>query len=79
MCSGIFDNYSIEALGRINATFLHSTYTLVTWAVPVFLMITGALFLNSEKEVLPFKIRAYVVRMEIVIIVMGGFVTGINV
>ena len=72
VCSGLFNNYTIEELERTDAAFLHSTYTLVSWAVPVFLMITGGLLLNPNKEVGLKKIQGYILRMVAVLFTFGG-------
>lgn len=72
VCSGLFNNFTIEELGRIDAAFLHATYTLVSWAVPVFLMITGSLLLNPSKELGLKKIKGYILRMVVVLFTFGG-------
>lgn len=59
-------------MGNYNSRFLYSTYTLVSWAVPVFLMITGALLLNLNRIVDETKIRKYLSRMFRILLIFGG-------
>lgn len=35
------NNYSVQEIGKSNYTILTCVYTLIQWAVPVFLMISG--------------------------------------
>ncbi len=72
VCAGLFNNYSVAELGRFDGAFLNATYTLVSWGVPVFLMITGALLLNPEKEVTIPKIKKYILRMFAVLLTFGA-------
>ena len=46
-CSTIMENFEVTSN---QAVFLNSCHDLVNWAVPVFFMITGALFLQPEKK-----------------------------
>lgn len=66
------NNYSISKLGLHNSAVMNSTYLLVNWAVPVFIMISGALLLNPQKSVNYKKIFHYVMRMAIVLVSFGG-------
>ena len=43
------NNYSVQEIGKSNYTILTCVYTLIQWAVPVFLMISGNLLLHSNK------------------------------
>ena len=43
------NNYSVQEIGRDNYIILTCVYTLIQWAVPVFLMISGNLLLHSNK------------------------------
>ena len=72
VCAGLFNNFSISELGRGDAAFICSTYTLVSWGVPVFLMITGSLLLSPKKNIDFTKIRMYVTRMFAVLLLFGG-------
>jgi len=72
VCAGLFNNFSVSELGRGDAAFLYSTYTLVSWGVPVFLMITGSLLLPPKKNIDFTKIRTYVIRMFAVLLLFGG-------
>lgn len=71
VCAGLFNNFEIDELGRVNSAFINSTYTLVSWGVPVFLMITGALLLNPNKVIEFQKIKKYISRMAIVLVTFG--------
>lgn len=42
------NNYSVQEIGKSNYTILTCVYTLIQWAVPVFLMISGNLLLHSN-------------------------------
>lgn len=66
------NNYSIEELGIHASAVMNSTYLLVNWAVPVFIMISGALLLTPNKVITYSKIFHYVLRMGIVLLLFGG-------
>lgn len=65
------NNYSVAEIGAINYMLLTSLYTLVQWAVPVFLMITGNLLLHSKSLSLR-KIISMIARMVIVLLLFGS-------
>lgn len=44
---------------------------LIRWAVPVFVMITGCLLLNPNKDVPIYKIKKYIIRMVCVLLTFG--------
>ena len=67
-------NYSAEELGVRNYIIFNDCYILVKWAVPCFIMISGALLLNPERNVTYSKIARYIKRMMGVLLTFGiGF------
>ena len=44
------NNYSVAELGVFNYTVFSDCYMLVKWAVPCFIMVSGALLLNPQKR-----------------------------
>jgi surface polysaccharide O-acyltransferase-like enzyme len=64
------NNYGLDQLGTFNYTVLTSAWTLVQWPVPVFLMISGNLLLNS-KSIHLLKIKKYLFRMITVLLIFG--------
>lgn len=42
------DHYSVQELGKYNYCMLTCVCTLIQWAIPVFLMISGNLLLRSN-------------------------------
>ena len=64
-------NSTIEEIGRIDYAIYSAGYALSRWAVPVFIMITGSLLLNPEKEISSKKLRGYIVRMILVLATFG--------
>lgn len=64
-------NYSVEEIGVYNYAIFNDCYMLVKWAVPCFIMITGALLLNPKKELNEKKIKKYIVRMIMVLATFG--------
>lgn len=70
--SGITDNYPIEAIGRGRAiAWLTLDLLLTRWAVPVFLMISGALLLRQSKHIGWNDVWRYERRMALVLITFG--------
>lgn len=69
---GLPNNYSISQLGVHAYAVMNSIYMLVSWAVPVFLMISGALLLSENKVISIVKIKKYILRMLKVIVIFGG-------
>lgn len=49
--AGISDNVSVADVGIVRASAWGIVQVVIRWAVPVFLMITGALLLNPEKKI----------------------------
>lgn len=65
------NNYSVQEIGKSNYTILTCVYTLIQWAVPVFLMISGNLLLHSNK--LSFtKVKKMSLRMGAVLLLFGS-------
>ena len=70
--SGIMDNYPVAKVGIARAlAWSEMQVALLRWAVPAFLMITGALLLNPDKNVGWEKVAAYVRRMALVLCTFG--------
>jgi len=70
--SGIMDNYSVAEVGTGRALVWSELQIVVMrWAVPIFLMITGALLLNPEKQIGWAKVWKYVKRMVYVLCTFG--------
>ena len=67
-------NYTIEELGKFNSAVFNGCYMPTKWAVPCFVMVTGALLLNPSKKFGYEKIAKYVKRMLWVLLIFGtGF------
>ena len=70
----IISNYTLEeANGITNYIILDVSQLICRWAVPCFIMITGALLLDQNKKVDLVKIKKYVLRMLIVLMTFGVF------
>lgn len=67
----INNNYTISEIGQVNYTIFSDCYMLVKWAVPCFIMITGSLLLNPQKDVSVKKIVRYVSRMLLILFSFG--------
>lgn len=65
------NNYSVQEIGKDNYIILTCVYTLIQWAVPVFLMISGNLLLHSNKITFA-KIKKMTIRMGTVLILFGS-------
>ncbi len=65
------NNYSIQEIGKVNYLVLTCIYSLIQWAVPVFLMITGNLLLHSCK-LTSTKVRKMIIRMGTVLLLFGS-------
>lgn len=65
------NNYSVQEIGKSNYTILTCVYTLIQWAVPVFLMISGNLLLHSNKLTFA-KIKKMSLRMGTVLLLFGS-------
>jgi surface polysaccharide O-acyltransferase-like enzyme len=64
-------NYSANEIGVLNYVIFNDCYILVKWAVPCFIMISGALLLNPERHVGYSKIAKYIKRMVGVLLTFG--------
>ncbi len=64
-------NYSANEIGVLNYVIFNDYYILVKWAVPCFIMISGALLLNPERHVGYCKIAKYIKRMAGVLLTFG--------
>lgn len=66
------DNMDVEAIGAVRAIVYSDIQILFSrWAVPIFIMITGALLLNPSKKLTYRKIGSYIIRMLCVLLTFG--------
>lgn len=65
------NNYSVLEIGKNDYCILTCVYTLVQWAVPVFLMISGNLLLHSKKMTFA-KVKRMTIRMVTVLLLFGS-------
>ena len=65
------NNGQIEEIGRFNYACYSVMYTFSRWAVPLFIVISGSLLLNPEKNIDNKKIVKYVIRMLLVLASFG--------
>ena len=72
ICMTLPANYSKVELGLFNYSFFECGYMLACWAVPIFIMITGALLLDPQRTITLSKIKKYVKRMAVILIIFGG-------
>ena len=69
---GIMTNYPINVIGESRAVvWTVSQFLLKRWAVPIFLMISGALLLNPGKTTGWKDVRRYERRMALVLATFG--------
>lgn len=66
-------NYSIDEIGVWSYAIFNDCYIMVKWAVPCFIMISGALLLNPSRNVTYEKIKKYIIRMALVLLTFGVF------
>ena len=64
-------NHSIDELGVFNYSVFSACHMLVKWAVPCFVMVSGALLLNPAKNVTFAKVGSYIGRMFGVLLTFG--------
>ena len=50
-CSTLSENQELFDLSKMQKIFFNASYQMMYWAVPVFFMITGMLFLRKEMHV----------------------------
>lgn len=67
----LVENYTATDLGVFNYAVFNDCYIFVKWAVPCFIMISGALLLNPERSITWIKIKKYVLRMIGVLLTFG--------
>ena len=65
------NNYSIDEIGIIPYTIMCVIVKLTDWAVPIFVMITGALLLSPKKELENQKLKKYCIRILVVLFSFG--------
>ena len=64
-------NYSVDELGVFTSIVFNCVYMPTKWAVPCFVMVSGALLLNPDKEINTEKIFKYISRMLLVLVLFG--------
>lgn len=64
-------NHSMDELGVFNYSLFSACHMLVKWAVPCFVMVSGALLLNPAKSITFAKISNYIGRMFCVLLTFG--------
>ena len=64
-------NHSPEEIGVLNYAIFNDCYILVKWAVPCFIMISGALLLDPARDIPYKKIAKYIRRMVGVLLTFG--------
>lgn len=64
------NNYSLQEIGERNYIILTSVFTLIQWAVPVFLMISGNLLLHSDISIN--KMKKKIIRIGVILIFFGS-------
>jgi len=70
--STLTDNLDMFSVTPSESTFLITAYSLTKWAVPVFFMITGALFLCRDKQIsIRDCIFKYAKRMLLALVIFG--------
>lgn len=67
----LVENFTAEELGVFNYAVFNDCYICVKWAVPCFIMISGALLLDPAREMNWKKIGKYVLRMVVVLLTFG--------
>lgn len=65
------NNYSVQEIGKDNYIILTCVYTLIQWAVPVFLMISGNLLLHLNALTFT-KVKRMIIRMGTVLLLFGS-------
>lgn len=71
ICMTEVENDSISNIGSANYVVYSVGYNMVRWAVPIFIMITGFLLLQPEKELSKEKLKNYIVRMVATLLIFG--------
>lgn len=71
ICMTEVENDSISNIGTANYVVYSVGYNMVRWAVPVFIMITGFLLLQPEKELSEKKLKNYILRMLLTLLIFG--------
>lgn len=66
-------NYTKTELGLFNYALFENMYMLVSWAVPVFFMISGALLLEPSKHIDLNKVKKYLGKMLVILFTFGSF------
>lgn len=71
ICMTEVENSTINNIGICNYIIYSIGYNLVRWAVPVFIMISGFLLLQPSKEISNRKLRHYIIRMALTLLIFG--------
>ena len=73
ICMTEVENSTINDIGICNYIIYSIGYNLVRWAVPVFIMISGFLLLQPAKEISNRKLRHYIIRMALTLLILGRY------
>lgn len=78
ICTAETGTHSVAELGARSCVIYAACFTLVRWAVPVFIMITGGLLLNPAKELSGAKVTKYAARIAAVLLLFGTLYAGME-
>ena len=70
-CMTIINNTGITEIGVYSYAVLDEIFMLVRFAVPCFLMISGYLLLDPNKEIAMPKLMRYIIRMFVVLLILA--------
>ena len=70
-CMTIINNTGITEIGVYSYAVLDEIFMLVRFSVPCFLMISGYLLLDPNKEIAMPKLMRYIIRMFVVLLIFG--------
>jgi len=79
ICMTEVNNSTLNSIGTVNYIIYSIGYDLVRWAVPVFIMITGYLLLNPQKELPDKKLFHYILRMAVTLLIFGTVYAAIEI
>lgn len=70
-CSTLTANLELFDLSRSQMNFFNAAYQMMDWAVPVFLMITGVLMLDPERQISIRQCIKYLTRILLALVLFG--------
>lgn len=71
-CSTLTENASIFSMTQTQHVFLQICLNLTKWAVPIFFVITGALMLDTSRELTPLVcVKKYAKRIALALLIFG--------